>query len=305
MIELQTVTKRYGKTIAVDGLCFTVKPGRVTGFLGPNGAGKSTTMRVILGLDRPDHGQALIDGRRYHDLSDPLRRIGALLEAGAAHRGRKAFDHLHWMARSNRVEKRRVTEVLDLVGLSDVAHRRVGTFSLGMSQRLGLAAALLGDPPVLVLDEPANGLDAEGIRWLRQFLRNLAAEGRTVFVSSHLMAEMTMTADHLIVIGRGQLKADATTNEFIQRARPSRVRVRTTHADRLGRLLTAAGLPVQPTGAGGLLVSDAAAGQVGQIAADHGIVLDELGTETVSLEDAFMQILDDPAPNAHNLDELR
>jgi ABC-2 type transport system ATP-binding protein len=210
VIEVDAVTKRYGRTTAVDQLSFTVHPGRVTGFLGPNGAGKSTTMRIVLGLDRPTAGRATIDGRVYPDLADPLRRVGALLEADSAHRGRSAYHHLLWLARSNRIPRSRVGAVLDLVGLTDVAGKRVRGFSLGMKQRLGIAAALLGDPPVLLFDEPVNGLDPAGVRWIRDTLRDLAAEGRTVLVSSHLMAEMAMTADHLVVIARGRLLADAS-----------------------------------------------------------------------------------------------
>ncbi len=208
------MSKRYGRTLAVDRLSFTVRPGRVTGFLGANGAGKSTTMRMILGLDRPTTGHAVIDGRPYGELDEPLRRVGALLEANAAHPARSAYHHLLWLARSNRIPDARVREVLALTGLEDVAHRRAGTFSLGMGQRLGIAAALLGDPPVLLLDEPVNGLDPEGIRWIRTLMRDLAGQGRTVFVSSHLMSEMAQTADHLIVIGGGRLLADTSMAEF-------------------------------------------------------------------------------------------
>ena len=218
MIELRQLTKRYGRTTAVDGLTCTVRPGRVTGFLGPNGAGKSTTLRLLLGLDRPTRGDALIGGKPYRDLPEPARHVGALLDAGARQDGRTARDHLTWLARASRIPLRRVGEVLDLVGLADVADRRTRTFSLGMGQRLGLAAALLGDPEVLLLDEPVNGLDPEGVRWIRTLLRDLAQEGRTVFVSSHLMSEMAITADHLVVIGRGRLLADTGTAEFVDRA---------------------------------------------------------------------------------------
>jgi ABC-2 type transport system ATP-binding protein len=215
VIETHDLTKHYRDTVAVDGLTFTVRPGQVTGFLGLNGAGKSTTMRMMLGLARPDRGRALIDGRPYQALTEPMRQVGAVLEAALAHRGRSAYHHLLWMARSNRIGRRRIHEVLELVGLTEVRGRRTGAFSLGMAQRLNLAAALLGDPPVLLLDEPANGLDPEGIRWLRELLRDLAAEGRTVFVSSHLMAEMAQTADHVIVIGKGRLLADMSMAEFV------------------------------------------------------------------------------------------
>ena len=215
MIEVDGVTKRYGRATAVDDLSFTVRPGRVTGFLGPNGAGKSTTMRIVLGLDRPTAGRAVIDGRPYRDLADPLRRVGALLEADAAHGGRRAVDHLRWLARSNRIGRSRVAEVLEMAGLEKDARRRVRGFSLGMKQRLGIAAALLGDPPVLLFDEPVNGLDPAGVVWIRTLLHSLAKEGRTVLVSSHLMAEMAQTADHLVVIARGRLLADAPLKDVV------------------------------------------------------------------------------------------
>ncbi|GAA4735817.1 ABC transporter ATP-binding protein [Phytohabitans rumicis] len=213
-IECRGLRKAYGRTVAVDGLSFTVEPGRVTGFVGPNGAGKSTTMRMILGLDRPDAGAALVGGQPYRDLRTPLRRVGALLDAGAVHPGRRARDHLLWMAQSNRLPARRTDEVLELVGLATVARRRAGDMSLGMRQRLGIAAALLGDPPVLMFDEPVNGLDPQGVHWVRGLLRGLAAQGRTVFVSSHLMSELADTADHLVVIGRGRLLADASVRDL-------------------------------------------------------------------------------------------
>jgi ABC-2 type transport system ATP-binding protein len=226
-VECRGLRKRYGRTVAVEGLSCTVAPGRVTGFVGPNGAGKSTTLRMILGLDRPDEGTALIGGRPYRSLRDPLRRVGALLDGGGPHPGRRARDHLLWLARSNRLPRGRIDEVLGLVGLTAVARRRVGGFSLGMRQRLGIAAALLGDPPVLLLDEPVNGLDPEGVHWLRGLLRGLAAEGRTVLVSSHLLAELAGTADRLLVLGRGRLLADAAVDEFVAAA-----------ATRLGRPVT-------------------------------------------------------------------
>jgi ABC-2 type transport system ATP-binding protein len=216
MIEVRTVSKRYGSVRAVDELTFTVRPGQVTGFLGPNGAGKSTTMRMMLDLDRPTTGDILIDGQPYHRLREPMTHVGALLEATAVHRGRTAYHHLLWLAQSNRIGAGRVRQVLEMVGLDSVARRRVKGFSLGMHQRLGLAAALLGDPPVLLLDEPVNGLDPEGVRWLRVFLKSMAAEGRTVFVSSHMMSEMALTADHLIVIGRGRLLADTPLADFVR-----------------------------------------------------------------------------------------
>ncbi len=218
MIDIRHLTKRYGRTLAVDDLSFTVKPGHVTAFLGPNGAGKSTTMRLMLGLDRPTHGEALIDGERYERLRHPLHRVGAMLEARSMHGGRTGYHHLLWMAQSNRLPKARVNRVVEMVGLQDAAHRRVSGYSLGMTQRLGIAAALLGDPPVLLLDEPVNGLDPEGIVWIRHLLKDLAAEGRTVFVSSHFMAETALTAQHLIVIGRGRLLADTTVAELASQA---------------------------------------------------------------------------------------
>ena len=233
MIEAQDLTKVYGGTAAVDHLSFTVEPGRVTGFLGPNGAGKSTTMRLILGLDRPQSGFALIDGRRYRDLKDPLHTVGALLEARAIHTGRSAYNHLLALAQTQGVGKQRVNEVIDLVGLHEVARKRAGGFSLGMGQRLGIAAALLADPSVLILDEPANGLDPEGIVWIRTLMKRLASEGRTIFVSSHLMNEMALTAHHLIVVGKGRLIADTSVGDFIRLRGRSIVRVRTTEPDRL------------------------------------------------------------------------
>ncbi len=216
VIEVRNLSKSYGDAVAVDGLSFSVLPGRVTGFLGPNGAGKSTTLRMILGLDTPSRGGALVGGRPYRELTTPLRHVGAMLSAGEVHRGRRGRDHLRWLARSNGIAPGRVAEVLELTGLAAVAGKRAGTFSLGMAQRLGIAAALLGDPPVLILDEPGNGLDPEGILWLRTLLRKLASEGRTVFVSSHLLGEMTLTADHLVVIGRGRLLADMSTHAFVE-----------------------------------------------------------------------------------------
>ncbi|WP_079251885.1 ATP-binding cassette domain-containing protein [Streptomyces sp. MP131-18] len=216
MIEVQNLSKSYGAAVAVDGLSFSVLPGRVTGFLGPNGAGKSTTMRMILGLDGPSGGRALVGGLPYRELEKPLRQVGAVLSAGEVHRGRRARDHLRWLARSNGIAPRRVAEVLELTGLAAVAGKRAGTFSLGMAQRLGIAAALLGDPHVLMLDEPGNGLDPEGLLWLRTLLKKLAAEGRTVLVSSHLLSEMTLTADHLVIIGRGRLLADTSVHAFVE-----------------------------------------------------------------------------------------
>ena len=235
MIEAKHLTKRYGKTVAVDEVSFAVQPGRVTGFLGPNGAGKSTTMRMILGLDTPSSGSVLVNGKPYGELTDPLRSVGALLDAKAIVGGRSAANHLRWLADSNGIDRRRVSEVLDMVGLSDVAGKRVGTFSLGMSQRLGIAAALLGDPETVMFDEPINGLDPDGILWIRNLMKSLASEGRTVFLSSHLMSEMAQTADHLLVIGRGRIIADASTDEFVNRHSAPSVRVRALQQSRSGR----------------------------------------------------------------------
>ena len=241
MIEAQHLTKRYGKTVAVDEVSFAVQPGRVTGFLGPNGAGKSTTMRMILGLDTPSSGSVLVNGKPYRELTDPLRSVGALLDAKAIVGGRSAANHLTWLADSNGIARRRVSEVLDIVGLSDVAGKRVGTFSLGMNQRLGIAAALLGDPETVMFDEPINGLDPDGILWIRNLMKSLAAEGRTVFLSSHLMSEMAQTADHLLVIGRGRIIADASTDEFVNRNSAPSVRVRALQPSDLADALTRRG----------------------------------------------------------------
>jgi ABC-2 type transport system ATP-binding protein len=317
LIEARELTKRFGDKVAVDHLSFTVEPGRVTGFLGPNGAGKSTTMRLIVGLDRPNSGTATIGGLAYQQLVQPLRTVGALLEARSVHPGRSARNHLLFLAETQGFPARRVDEVLDLVGLTDVANKRAGGFSLGMSQRLGIAAAMLGDPRVLLLDEPVNGLDPEGIRWVRTIMRQLAAEGRTVFVSSHLMSEMSLTADHLIVIGRGALIAAASTQEFIQRSSERSVLVRTPQADRLTELITAAGGTVQPEaaatggngaagnggdgagqdtaagGAPGLIVTGLEAPRIGELAASGSIVLYELTPRLASLEEAFMELTAD------------
>jgi ABC-2 type transport system ATP-binding protein len=254
VIEVRNLSKRYGRQLAVDGLDFTVRPGQVTGFLGPNGAGKSSTLRMILGLAEPTSGRALIDGRYYRQLAEPLRRVGALLETGAVHAGRRAHHHLLWLARSNRIPPGRVAQVLELVGLAEVAGKRAGKYSLGMTQRLGIAAALLGDPPVLLFDEPINGLDPEGIRWFRNLVRELAGEGRTVLVSSHLMTEMALTADHLVVIGRGRLLADTGMPAFIEANARSHVRVRTPEPERMRQVLATEGIEVR-TGADGALVA--------------------------------------------------
>ncbi|MFI9008567.1 ABC transporter ATP-binding protein [Actinosynnema sp. NPDC053489] len=293
MIEAVGLTKRYGNTVAVDNLSFTVEPGRVTGFLGPNGAGKSTTMRMILGLDRPTSGRVLIDGKPYAQLDRPLRTVGALLDAKWVHPNRSARAHLQWLAKSNGLPDRRVDEVLDMVGLTKVAKRRAGGFSLGMSQRLGIAGALLGDPKVLLFDEPVNGLDPEGILWIRQFMQGLAADGRTVLVSSHLLSEMALTAQDLVVIGRGKLISQSTTTEFVERSTENTVRVRSPHADRLGAMLVDKGFTVREDADGSLTVSGALSDEIGDIAAAGGVVLHELSPQRGSLEQAFMQLTGD------------
>jgi ABC-2 type transport system ATP-binding protein len=289
MIEVNDVTKRYGDTVAVDHLSFAVQPGIVTGFLGPNGAGKTTTMRMILGLDRPTSGLVTVSGRSYQDLSAPMHEVGALLEAKAIQGGRTARQHLRWIARAGGLPASRVDEVLELVGLHEVANRKAGDFSLGMSQRLGIATALLGDPHILLFDEPVNGLDPEGIRWIRSLLQRLAAEGRTVFLSSHLMSEMEETADHIIVIGRGRLIADASIAEFTQRSAASHVRVVSPQAMELVLLLTQAGATVT-RGEGALTVTGIDAGRIGSLAAEHRIELHELTSRRASLETAFMEL---------------
>jgi ABC-2 type transport system ATP-binding protein len=291
LIEARDLTKRFGDKVAVDHLSFTVEPGRVTGFLGPNGAGKSTTMRLITGLDRADDGTATIGGLTYAQLSKPLTRVGALLEARSLHPGRTARNHLLFLAQTQDLPARRVDEVLDLVGLQDVAKKRAGGFSLGMTQRLGIAAAMLGDPPVLLLDEPVNGLDPEGIRWVRTFMRQLASEGRTVLVSSHLMSEMAVTADHLLVIGRGKLIAASSTEEFIERSSERSVLVRTPDSARLRELIAADGGAVQSTdGDDGLIVTGLTAPRIGELAASGSLVLHELTPRLPSLEEAFMEL---------------
>jgi ABC-2 type transport system ATP-binding protein len=299
MIEVQDLTKRYGRKLAVDHLTFTVSPGQVTGFLGPNGAGKSTTMRLILGLDRPTEGTATINGRHYQELADPLRTVGALLEARSVHPGRSAYNHLLFLAQSQGLPRSRVGEVLALVGLTEVAKKRAKGFSLGMSQRLGLAAALLGDPEVLLLDEPVNGLDPEGIRWIRTMLKNLASEGRTVLVSSHLMSEMALTADHLVVIGRGKLITAASTQEFIARSSERSVLVRSPEADRLAGLIEAEGGKSRPGAAAEpgqvpqIVITGLESPRVGELASSGGIVLHELTPQLASLEEAFMELTAD------------
>jgi ABC-2 type transport system ATP-binding protein len=296
LIQARELTKQYGDKVAVDHLSFDVEPGVVTGFLGPNGAGKSTTMRLIAGLDRPDNGTATIGGLAYVQLVRPLTVVGALLEARSLHPGRSARNHLLFLAQTQDIPARRVDEVLDLVGLLEVANRRAGGFSLGMTQRLGLAAAMLGNPPVLLLDEPGNGLDPEGIRWVRNFMRQLAGEGRTVFVSSHLMSEMAVTADHLVVIGRGRLIADCSTQEFIQRSAERSVLVRAPDHERLRELITAEGGTVRDgSGAddGAMLVTGLPASRIGELAASASLVLHELTPRLPSLEEAFMELTAD------------
>lgn len=290
MIELTGLTKRFGHTTAVDDLTCTVESGVVTGFLGPNGAGKSTTMRMILGLDRPTAGTATVLGKRYHELRHPLRTVGALLDARQVHPNRTARAHLRWIAAGNRIPAARVDEVLDAVGLTDVAGKRAGAFSLGMSQRLGIATALLGDPQVLLFDEPVNGLDPEGIRWVRTFMRTLADEGRTVFVSSHLLAEMANTADRLVVIGRGRLISTASMDEFL--AASADVLVRSPEADRLAGVLAADGISVTREDTA-LRVAGATTEVVGELAARNGITLHELTATRASLEEAYLNVTDD------------
>ncbi|NGN62815.1 ATP-binding cassette domain-containing protein [Streptomyces sp. A7024] len=289
-IEVRDLTKVYGKVRAVDSVTFTVEPGRVTGFLGPNGAGKSTTMRLVLGLDRPTSGTATIGGRPYATLTEPLRQVGALLDAGAAHGSRTARGHLAALAASNRIPDRRVAEVLEMTGIAKAADRRVKTFSLGMRQRLGIAAALLGDPPVLMLDEPSNGLDPEGIIWIRELLRQLAGEGRTVLVSSHLMGETAAFAEHLIVLGRGQVLADTPMKDFIaSRVRP-RVRVRTSEDERLRALLKEHGYDPVRSDDGRWHVDDAEVDAIGPLAARAGIPILELAAEEATLEQAYLDL---------------
>jgi ABC-2 type transport system ATP-binding protein len=304
MIEVTDLSKRFADKVAVDHLSFTVEPGRVTGFLGPNGAGKSTTMRLIVGLDHPSSGSATINGKKYAELANPLRTVGALLEAKSVHSGRSARNHLLFLAQTQGLPPSRVDEMLDLVGLREVAKKRAGGFSLGMGQRLGVAAALLGDPQVLLLDEPVNGLDPEGVLWIRNLMKQLASEGRTVLVSSHLMNEMAVTADHLIVIGRGRLLAAASTEEVIARGSGQSVRVRTPDADRLTALITAEGGSAVPASNGNgngngnesgdhapvLTVTGVPAPRIGELAASAQIVLHELTPQLATLEDAFLEL---------------
>jgi ABC-2 type transport system ATP-binding protein len=292
MIEVREVTKRYGPKTAVDGLTFTAQPGQVTGFLGPNGAGKSTTMRMIIGLDRPTSGTVTVNGKRYAEHAAPLREIGALLEARSVHPGRSARSHLLALARTHGIKRQRVDEVLELAGLTAVAGKRAGAFSLGMGQRLGIAAALLGDPAVVMLDEPVNGLDPEGVLWVRGLLSKLAADGRTVMLSSHLMAETALIADHLVVVGKGRLLADTSVSELIKQSGTG-VRVGSDEADRLRALLARPGVSVASGSDGELDVTGMEAREIGAIASTHGVPLFELTTRTASLEDAFMDLTRD------------
>jgi ABC-2 type transport system ATP-binding protein len=293
MIEVRGLTKRYGDKVAVDGLSFAVEPGKVTGFLGPNGAGKTTTMRCILGLDYPTAGTVTIDGKRYAELANPMREVGALLDPKAVHGGRSAYNHLLCLAQTNSLPKSRVDQALELVGLSDVARKRSKGFSLGMSQRLGIAATLLGDPKILMFDEPVNGLDPEGILWIRNLMKSLAADGRTVFVSSHLMSEMEHTADHLIVVGRGKMIADCTMSEFIARSSGAAVKVRTPSPDELVLAIAAEGGTASTSTDGSVQVTGMTADKVGDIAFEKGIRLHELTTLRASLEEAFMELTAD------------
>ncbi len=290
MIEARNLTKAYGPTLAVDDLSFDVQPGSVTGFLGPNGAGKTTTMRMIVGLDRPTSGSVTIDGRTYRNLPVPLQEVGALLDAKAFNGGRSGYNHLLCLAQANGIPKRRVDEVLAIVGMESAAKRRAKAFSLGMGQRLGIAAALLGDPQILIFDEPVNGLDPEGIAWVRRLMRDLASVGRTVFVSSHLMSEMALTADHVIVIGRGRLIRDESMSSFIDSSSTRSVLVRSPEVARLAGLVRSAGATVRSDDSGALVVVGIDAASVGEIAAAAGIVLHELAPQRASLEEAFMEL---------------
>jgi ABC-2 type transport system ATP-binding protein len=292
VIEARGLSKRFGDVMAVDDLSFDVRPGTVTGFLGPNGSGKSTTMRMIMGLDSPTSGAVSVLGRRYHDLPWPLREVGGVLEAKAIHPGRSARNHLLTLARSNSIPRKRVDEVLELVGLTSVAGKRAGKFSLGMGQRLGIAAALLGDPAVLLFDEPVNGLDPEGIRWVRTLCKHLADEGRTVFVSSHLMAEMALTADHLVVIGKGKLIAETSVNDFVARSSRQSVKVRTPAPHELSDAVSSAGGTVMADPDGSMNVTGMSASAIGDLAASIDVALHEL-TPVASLEDAFMELTEE------------
>jgi len=290
MIEARGLTKRYGDTLAVDNLSFSIAPGKITGFLGPNGAGKTTTMRMILGLDLPTSGEVTVNGKPFAALAQPMRQVGALLDAKALHGGRNAYNHLLCLAQTNNLPRQRVGEVLGLVGLTEVAKKRTKGFSLGMGQRLGIGAALLGDPQILMFDEPVNGLDPEGILWIRNLMKALAAEGRTVFVSSHLMSEMENTADHLLVIGRGKLIADCTVAEFIAANSQLTVRVRTPQQEQLSRLAATAGGSVREDGDGAVVISGLSVSQVGDLAYENSVRLHELAPIHASLEQAFMDL---------------
>jgi ABC-2 type transport system ATP-binding protein len=289
MIKVDHLTKRYGDTVAVDDLDFEVKPGVVTGFLGPNGSGKSTTMRIILGLDHASKGQATVNGVRFADLKDPIREVGALLDAKAVHPGRTARNHLRALAASNQIKRSRVDEVLDFVGIGSVANKKVGTYSLGMSQRLGIAGALLGDPGVLLFDEPVNGLDPEGIKWIRDFFRALANEGRTVFVSSHLMSEMAVSADEIIVIGRGRFITSGSVNDLTKNAEGT-VLARASDHNKLAALITSNHGTVHDSNDEGLTIGGLTSDQVGQLAFDAGITIFELTPQRASLEEVFMDL---------------
>ena len=290
MIEARNLTKRYGDTTAVSDLSFTVKPGIVTGFLGPNGSGKSTTMRLILGLDAPNSGSVTVNGKHYVEFPAPLHEVGALLEARSVHTGRSAYNHLLALSQTHGIPRSRVDELIDLVGLHEVARKRAGQFSLGMGQRLGIAAALLGDPDVVIFDEPVNGLDPDGIRWIRDLLKGLAGEGRTVFLSSHLMSEMSLTADHLIVIGRGRLIADASVDEFIRRHSKNIVRVRSPQAAEISAAVSGADVTVSALEPSVIQIEGLTSEQVGTLAAQNGYVLYELTPQQVTLEEAFIDI---------------
>ncbi|PSM42382.1 multidrug ABC transporter ATP-binding protein [Streptomyces dioscori] len=295
MIEVRELTKRYGDRTAVDRLTFSVPPGRVTGFLGPNGAGKSTTLRLVLGLDTPTSGTATVAGRRYAELPAPLRTVGSLLDAKGVHGGRTAQQHLAGLAASNRLPQHRVEDVLGLTGLTDVAGRRVKGFSLGMSQRLGIAAALLGDPAVLILDEPVNGLDTEGIRWIRTLLKSLAAQGRTVFLSSHLMGEMELTADHLIVIGRGRVLADTSVRDFVETNSHTHTLVRSPEPEKLRALLEAEGATVRLDARGGFRVHGVDASSIGDLVSHHHLTVHELSPAHSSLEEVYTALAHEAA----------
>ncbi len=293
MIQLDHLSKRFGAKTAVDDITATIQPGKVTGFLGPNGAGKSTTMRMIMGLDHPTHGTAIVNGKRYVEHRSPLTEVGALLDAKAVHTGRTAYNHLLAMAATHGIPKRRVHEVIGLTGLESVAGRRVGGFSLGMGQRLGIAAAMLGDPATLILDEPVNGLDPEGVLWVRQFARHLASEGRTVFLSSHLMSEMAQTADHILVLGRGRILADAPVGDILAGAARNAVRVRTPQVSELASAIAGADVVVTGVEAHVVEVTGLTAAQIGEAAARTGVVLHELTPLNASLEEAYLELTQD------------